>query len=134
MTETKELYEKGLRYLKLLGVHPNVLSDYREDKLNFSLEPSGALYCLNDEQKETVNKLEENRDCRVIHLIKGTYGFEDGSRISMETYLLVTGDCPPDPEECEDGGYCLCAYVKGRTSEYGDVVVISNNGGLKRMY
>ena len=134
MTENMELYEKGLRYLKQFAVHPNVLSDYQEGELNFSLEPSSALYWLNDDQKETVKKLEETGKYKVVHVIRGVYGFNDGSKMEMETYLLVTKDCPASPTEYETGAYYVFAYVKGDFSEYGDVVVKGSSGGLKRLY
>ena len=123
--------EAHIQQMKLYS--PNVLDDFKEGVVNCSEEPFGALFHATAAQKEIIKKIEEKGNVKVWHIIKGNYKFPD-EVVQMEPYLLaVDGDDEPLPEW--NDGFLARSYSrmpqKG-SSDYGDVIIAFNNGGLKR--
>ena len=128
----EELLKNSEDLIKQMKLHPNVLNDFREGVINCSEEPLSTLFWANDEQKKIIEKIEEKGLCKVWHIIKGKYRF-DGEYEQIETYLLAIEEAEELPEW--NDGYLARSYSRfltANTSDYGDVVIKPNNGGLKR--
>ena len=63
----EEVRKEALERMKKLNFHPNVLSDFKEDRLNKS-ELIGFLYWLNDEEIKAVREFEAENESIVYHL------------------------------------------------------------------
>ena len=57
----EEAKQEALKRMKKLNFHPNVLSDFKEDRLNKS-ELIGFLYWLNDEEIKAVREFEAENE------------------------------------------------------------------------
>ena len=75
----EEMKEQALEIMKTLKLHENVINEFTtEDKLNKSEAPLGALYWLDDEEKQMVEEYEKKWNVLVYHVIK-TYTVEMGA-------------------------------------------------------
>jgi len=113
---------------------PNVLEDFSAGKINYSKEPFGALYWATKEQIETVRRIEEAGRLKVWHIIKGIYQMSDGGLMELETYLLAFSERKKMPKK--NGAFLVHAYTRSLNwgiTDYGDILIHSNNGGLKRL-
>ena len=64
----EEAKQEALKRMKKLNFHPNVLSDFKEARLNKS-ELIGFLYWLNDEEIKAVREFEAENEAVVYHVI-----------------------------------------------------------------
>ena len=126
--------EKAVNYIKQLGMHENVLTEFKAGTINAS-ESGGILYWANEHESAQIAKLQEDGDV-VWHIIRGSYVLGDTDQCDMNCYLLATNE---DTEllVLEDGNYEAFAYVENVTwpdcSEYGYVYVKPSLGGLVRV-
>ena len=129
----EELLKISEDLIKQMNLHPNVLNDFRKGVVNCSEEPRSALFWANTEQKKIIEKIEEKGTCKVWHIIKGKYKFSPNEYEQIETYLLAIKE-KEDLLEWNDGylAYSYSRFITANTSDYGDVVIEPNNGGLKR--
>ena len=125
--------EKAISFIKQLGMHKNVLSEFKTGQINAS-EAGGILYWANEHETEKIIELQEDGNV-VWHIIRGTYVLGGTDQCEMIVYLLATDE---DAEFLvfEDGSYEAFAYVENGTwpdcSEYGYIYVEPSVGGLVR--
>lgn len=130
--EREAMKAEAIKRMKMLKLHENAIKEFEEEsKLNLS-EFGGILYWLNEEQKEFVSKVEEDKNILVYHIIHSHTEF--GELLSM---LYVTSDQEEwefDREYLKEG-YPI-AYVANLSapecSEFGSIGVQPCIGGLRR--
>lgn len=132
MDTTKEMMqEEAVKRLKLLRLHPNVISDFQQGKLNCS-ETFGALFWLDEEKKKIVAELEARCGGVVYHLIRSNTAF--GVMVSCLYVSKYEEEWQQERENLRDG--VVFAYVENLDypdlSEFGSILVKPVAGGLVR--
>jgi hypothetical protein len=136
-------------YFSLMVTIPDVWKKFQKGRLLYTHQASiCGLYDLTKDMKSQINKLQEGRKARVIHVIKGTYNL-CGDLFEMESYILQGTDkndeysCNVvynlnDRESLREYGAEVFAYVKNITapdlSEYGYITTKGRHGGIVRIY
>lgn len=129
----EEARQEALKRMKKLNFHPNVLSDFKEDRLNKS-ELIGFLYWLNDEEIKAVREFEAEHESVVYHVI-----YQSTNIGELYSFLYVKLD---DEEwEMDNEGLKqreVLAYVWNKTapefSEFGYIGIRPQVGGLVRTW
>ena len=132
--EREKVKNECVKRMKMLKLHPNVINEFiNENKLNRSDGPLGALYWLTEEEQEIVNKIEENNDMLVYHVI---HTFSNLGETYELLYVENEEECwEYDRLDLEQG------IVLARTevledeinSEFGNIAIESRNGGVVRI-
>lgn len=128
----EEMKEEALERLKLLGIHKNVIKEFKEENiLNKSEGILGSLYWLNEEEEEMVRKDEKNWNVLVYHIIL-TNTINNGKIYDL---LFITEEKQYWLEERVrlKAGYVL-SHTVSQFSESGDIFVKNKNGGLVRVW
>lgn len=139
-----EKRELAVNMMQHLGVMHPCIDALKKGGLwqSESLMPGfgGILFEASQDVREKAAELEKNGDALVWHVIRGRYNI-GGDLMDLDTYLLVTnsdadsGELPL--ERCKEGDFAF-SYVYNRTapdcSEYGDVLIKMENGGIVRVY
>lgn len=131
--EMGKMKMEAMRRLEMLKIFPNAVREFKKkERVVNKSEGYGALYWLDEEEKEIVKKFEEGSGSMVYACILNHLEF--GECLSM---LFV----PKDEEEWEmdradlADGYAF-AYVYNKTcpdcSEYGTIGIRPQFGGLIR--
>ena len=131
MTKQEQKIE-ALARMKMLKLHKNAINQFdKEDVLNLS-EGYGALYWLDENQKEYVKTFEEKYNSVVYHVIHNITEFGE-----LLAFLYVSNEEDEwgyDRDDLKDG--YACAYVKNLDeeafSEFGSIVIKPSFGGLIR--
>lgn len=130
---TKEqMKEEAMKRMKMLDFHPNVLKDFKGDRLNYSDYGIGILYWVEGIYREKIKEWELETGNLVYHAIHSRTEFGE-----LLTLLYVSKDSEEWKQDQEDlkEGYPL-AYVMNLTnecfSEYGSIGIKCMNGGLVR--
>lgn len=133
MIDKEAMKNECVERLKVLGVIPCVVDDFKKGKLYYTESATGALYYVDDEMQKFVQEIEERYKGMVYHVIVSRAEF--GGLLSM---LWTTGyetEWNTERETLEDG--YVFSYVKNLTddwcSEFGDIIVHERNGGLCRI-
>ena len=148
VTTIDEMRTEGVKRLKKLRIHPNAIKEFKDkDKLNYSLNPLGALYWLDDRMKKAVDDFENEYNCIVYHVIYSKTAFGvllnllyvstnkeewDDDNIDLEKMLEYT----------ENGKrtrfYNPYSYVINldapECSEFGRIGVVPRFGGVARVF
>lgn len=130
----KEQKEEALKRMKLLGLHENAINEFdEENKLNLS-ETMGALYWLNDKEKQIIKEFEEENGGLVYHIIHNFTEF--GELYSIFYVSKHQEEWEMDIEYIKEN--LSVVYVKNVDdmfcSEFGTIGFKTLNGGLVRIY
>ena len=130
----EKIINECLRRMKALKLSNNCINAFKSGNL-WESEGIGALYELNEEEKNIVKEFESNnKGYKVYHLIHNFSEFgELYSLLYVDTY---TEEWEYFDKELEDG--ITFAYVYNKTdefcSEFGSIGIKSQIGGLIRTY
>ena len=135
-TDEKIINEEALNRLNYLQLMPEVSTAFKDGQLMQS-EHGGLLYYVSPELKETIKKIEKEKNIKVYHVVKGAYEFPDGTKFDMSSLLCVS-DYPEewqmDHSDMKNG--IVFSYTLNETdpqlSEFGSIGVEPINGGLIR--
>lgn len=129
----EEARQEVLKRMKKLDFHPNVLTDFKEDRLNKS-ELVGILFWLNDEEIKAVREFEKEHDSIVYHVI---HQFTNIGELYSFLYVKLDNE----EWEMDDDGLKqdeALAYVWNKTtpefSEFGYIGIRPQFGGLVRTW
>lgn len=111
--------EEAVKRMKMWGIESEIVNGFRRSGLVASSEPPfGACFWLTDEQKERVQKFEEEYGALVYHVI---HSYTDIGE--MESYLYVSNypeEWEMDHEDISE--HCPLAYVYNKTyPEYSEI-------------
>lgn len=131
MTKQEQKME-AIKRMKILKLHANAVNEFdKENMLNLS-EGYGALYWLDDKQKEYVNAFEQKYNSVVYHVIHNITEFGE-----LLAFLYVSDsedEWSYDRNDLKDG--YACAYVENLDepvfSEFGSIGIKPSFGGLVR--
>ena len=126
--------EEAIKRMKALGIINDAIKQFEKDDIVMVTEPPfGALYWLEDDEKEMVRKFEEANDALVYMVVRA---FTDFGK--MDSLLFISDyeeEWEMDNEAIVDG-YVL-SYTKNYDmpdcSEMGSIVVKPSFGGLLRV-
>ncbi|MCX4355867.1 MAG: hypothetical protein OSJ43_06535 [Oscillospiraceae bacterium] len=128
--------EEAIKRMKLLGIIPDVIHQFEKDDLiNRSEPPFGALYWVQGDDLKHLHKFEEEHNALVYAVIRNYYNIG-----TMDSYLYVSDyekDWENDREELKNGE--AFAYVRNldddECSEFGSIgVTRSPAAGLVRTW
>lgn len=125
---TEETIKAEILYrMKKLSLMSDVVKHFNEGKLMMS-EGAGILYFLNDKAKDAVAKAEDD-GLIPYHVVRSYTEFGE-----LYDVLYVSRRTQAWEAERPNKGYVesLCYNSSGGFSEYGDIRVVSCNGGVKR--
>lgn len=132
----EELMQEAMERLKILQnypqykIHPNVLRDFENGKLNYS--DRGILYWLTDEYQAMVTKIEQEYGLMVYFAI---YNNTDMGELLCCLVVSSSKQHWETERNCLAEGYPFC-YIKNITdescSEFGDTPMRGVLGGLIR--
>lgn len=125
--------EECIKRMKELKLSNNCIKAFENDKIWLS-EGYGALYELEEEELEIVNKFESKTNNKVYHVIHDMTEFGE-----LYSLLFVSKNKDEWKEDFEDlKNLCPISYVYNKTypelSEYGSIMVFPNIGGLIRRF
>lgn len=135
MNITREIKkEEAIRRMKSLDIINDAINQFkREDIVMVSEPPFGALYWLNDEEKEMVEEFEEEYDALVYMVVRSFTNFG-----KMDSLLYVSDyeeEWEMDNADINDG--YIMSYVINHDmpdcSEFGSIAIRSVSGGLLRI-
>ena len=126
--------EEAIKRMKALNIIDNAINQFKKDDIVMVTEPPfGALYWLEDDEKEMVRKFEEENNALVFMVVRAFTNFG-----KMDSLLFVSDyeeEWEMDNEAIVDG-YVL-SYTKNYDmpdcSEMGSIVVKPMFGGLVRI-
>lgn len=128
----QEQKKEAIARMKMLKLHQNAINEFdKKDKLNLS-EGYGALYWLDEKQREYVKKFEQKYNSVVYHVIHNITEFGE-----LLAFLYVSDSKEEWGDDRHDikGGYA-CAYVENlddeMCSELGSIGIKPQFGGLVR--
>jgi len=126
--------QEAIKRMKTLGIIPDAIRQFKNDGTVMTSEPPlGALYWLNDEQKELVREFEERFNALVYMVVRSHV--ED---MKMDSFLFVSDyeeEWEMDNEDVRDG-YAMTwthNYDIPWFSEFGSIAVQERFGGLVRI-
>ena len=127
--------EEAIKRMKALGIIDNAIKQFEEDDIVMVTEPPfGALYWLEDDEKEMVKEFEEENNALVFMVVRAFTNFG-----KMDSLLFVSDykeEWEMDNEAIVDG--YVMSYTKNYNapdcSEMGSIVVKPSFGGLLRIY
>ena len=134
MEDREEMIQEGIKRMKLLKLHPNVINEFKEEqRLNKSDLNKGILYWLNEEEQEMIKRLEKKYKFMTYHIIHSYSNLG-------ETYevLFIKDNKEEWKAENEDlkNGYAMARVEVincSINSEFGYIGVKSINGGVVRV-
>lgn len=133
MATRDEMKVEAIERMKMLNMHKNPINEFkRNGKLNLS-EQFGALYWLNDKEKEMVRKFEEDNGHLVYHVIKTHTNF--GTLYSLMYVSKHDEEWEMDHQDLKDG-YCFAYVVNADEpifSEFGSIGIRPSIGGVVRV-
>lgn len=129
----KELQkQEAIQRMKALSLMENVIQDFEKEDILYLSEGYGALFWLDDTQKEYVAEFETEYQAVVYHVIHNNTEFGE-----LLAFLYVSNEkdeWADDREDIKEG--CPLAYVKNLDepafSEFGSIGVMPQYGGLVR--
>ena len=127
--------EEAIKRMKALGIINDAINQFkRDDVIMVSEPPFGALYWLEDDEKEMVKKFEEENNALVFMVVRAFTNFG-----KMDSLLFVSDyeeEWEMDNEAIVDG--YVMSYTKNYDapdcSEMGSIVVKPSFGGLLRVF
>ena len=132
-TKREKMKDEAILRLKLLSVHANVITDFKNNGvLNASENPYGFLYWLTDEEKEIVEKVEKEYGGMVYHCIRTNT--EYGALLNCLYVSKYEEEWEMERNDLK-AGYAFC-WVENLSvdwcSEFGTIGIKRLNGGLVR--
>jgi len=129
----EKIFNECLERMEILKLSKNCIDAFKKNEI-WESEGYGALYELNDEEKEIVKKFEtEHKGYKVYHLYHGLYEF--GECYSILFVGTDTREWKRDKTELKEG-YAF-SYVYNKTdewcSEFGSIIVKPSIGGIVRV-
>ena len=129
--DKEKMKQEAIKRMKLLGMHPNPIEEFEKTgKLNRS--DRAILYWLNDEEKEMVQKAEEEIGFLVYHVI---HSFSNVGETYDMLYVSKYDEEWEDDIELLKEGYAY-SYCYNKThpqdSEIGTIGIKPLFGGLLR--
>lgn len=127
--------QEAIKRLKALNIIGDAIEQFeRDDIVMVSEPPYGGLYWLNDEEKEMVEKFEEEYNALVYMVVRSFTNFG-----KMDSLLFVSDYDEEYEMEMEDitDGYVMTYTINHdmpMCSEMGSIVVKPMFGGLVRVY
>ena len=126
---------EALARMAMLGLHPNVIREFKDEEVLNLSEGIGALYWLDDEEKKMVEEFhEEHEESLVYHVIKSYTSI--GLMYSLLYVSKYEEEWEWDREDLKEGS--VLAYVVNRDmpdcSEFGSIGFRKNIGGLIRTW
>lgn len=125
--------EEAINRMKMLGIFPETIKQFKSDMISYSEPPLGANYWLDDEQKAIVKKFEEEYNALVYFGIRSYTEFG-----KLDSFLYVSDhkeEWEMDNTDLKDG--YVYAYVYNydipEFSEIGGIAVRDRFGGLVRI-
>ena len=134
MEDREEMIQEGIKRMKLLKLHPNVINEFKEEqRLNKSDLNKGILYWLNEEEQEMIEKLEKKYKFMTYHIIHSYSNLGETYEI-----LFIKDNKEEWKAEKEDlkNGYAMARVEVINcpiNSEFGYIGVKSVNGGVVRV-
>lgn len=135
----EEMKTEALKRLEKMGLHPQVILDFKEGVLNRSdragllRNPFGALFWLNEKEKKIVRKVEEKTDGFVYHMTHEHTAI--GELYDIFYVSPYKAEWEMDTEDMANG--IAFVYVENVTdpelSEFGTIQYKSAGGGLIRI-
>lgn len=135
MNITREIKkEEAIKRMKALDIIDDAMNQFKnEDIIMVSEPPFGALYWLDDEEKEMVEEFEEEYDALVYMVVRSFTNFG-----KMDSLLYVSDyeeEWEMDNADINDG--YVMSYVINHDmpdcSEFGSIAIRSVCGGLLRI-
>ena len=127
----EEMRAEAVERMKLFNLHPNVVAEFQQGKLNCS-ETYGALFWLDDAKKAVVETVETKTGGIVYHTILSNTSF--GVMLSCLYVSKHMEEWERDRADMKDG--LVFAYVENMSypdlSELGSIMVKPLAGGLVR--
>jgi hypothetical protein len=129
---------EAIACMKLIGIYSETIRQFeREDLVSVSEPPFGAIFWLNDEQRERVRKFEQEHNALVYHVIHSFTNFGE-----LENYLFVSNyqeEWEYERESLSAKEKETLAYVNNLSmpdfSEFGTIgIELLPTGGLKRKW
>lgn len=141
---TREAMKKEAeRRIKMLNLHPNAVQDFIEEgRLNrsdrtrivspFGKRMIGALFWLNDEEKQMVSQIEKEWDIYVYHMTHES--FEFGECYDMLYVSRYSDEREADRMDLQDGFpvVYVCNATDPDLSEFGHIGIKAVGGGIIR--
>lgn len=141
---TREAMKKEAeRRIKMLNLHPNAVQDFIEEgRLNrsdrtriispFGKHMIGALFWLNDEEKQMVSQIEKEWDIYVYHMTHES--FEFGECYDMLYVSRYSDEWEADRMDLQDGFpvVYVCNATDPDLSEFGHIGIKAVGGGIIR--
>ena len=138
--------EEAVRRLTALKLHRNVVKDFENGKVNYSVRHNnifdGILYWVDDDKKiaDAIKKFEKERDMLVYHAQLTQFTF--GTCLTMLYVSKYIDEWEMDYNdilnEDENGVMCVYAYAYNLTdpdlSDLGRVGIVRKNGGISRVW
>lgn len=129
----KEILNECLERMKILKLSNGCINAFKRGEV-WESESLGALYELNDKEKEIVKEFEnEHNGYRVYHLI---HNYTDFGELYNIFYVGTDKDEWEDDKEDLQNDYAF-VYVKNMDddfcSEFGSIAIRRNIGGLVRI-
>ena len=129
----KEIFDEAIERMKLLKLDSHCIEAFCAGNI-WEREGFGALYELNDEEQNTVDKFQkEHEGCYVYHVIHNVFPF--GECYSMLYVSSDTDEWQRDKEDIKNGYVFAYVYNKDDEwcSEFGSIAIKSQFGGLVRI-
>ncbi|WP_370838075.1 hypothetical protein [Megasphaera sp.] len=141
---TREAMKKEAeRRIKMLNLHPNAVQEFIEEgRLNrsdrtrivspFGKQLIGALFWLNDEEKQLVAQIEKEWDIYVYHMTHES--FEFGECYDMLYVSRYSDEWEADRMDLKDGFpvVYVCNATAPDLSEFGHIGIKAVGGGIIR--
>lgn len=135
MKVTREMKkEEAIKRMKALDIINDAINQFKTDDIVMVSEYMGALYWLNDEEKEMVRKFEDENDALVYMVVRSYTNFG-----KMDSLLFVSDydeEWEMDHEDIKDG-YVLSYTINHDMpycSDMGSIGVKPMFGGLVRTF
>lgn len=132
--EKEKIYNECLRRMEKLKLSHHCINAFKKNKV-WESEGIGALYEINDKEKEIVEKFEkEHEGYKVYHMIHNM--FEFGEVYSILYVGTEENEWSYFDEDLQNGTTFVYAYNKDieEYSEFGSIGIRPSIGGLVRTY
>lgn len=133
MPTREEQKKEAIKRLELLNVIPGVIAEFEEKDILNKSETYGALYWLDDEEKEFVREFEKERNAVVYHVIRNNT--EIGVLYSLMYVSQHKDKWERDREDIKNRLSFVFVYNKDTPhfSEFGTIGIQPCIGGVVRI-
>ena len=135
MEKKQKIYDECLERMKILNLSYNCINAFKRGTI-WESEGIGALYEINDKEKQIVKEFEEeHKDYKVYHLIHNIYK-EIGEVYTILFVSTYEEEWETEKQELKENiAFAYCKNIEcDWCSEFGSVGIKRNIGGLIRTY